>query len=89
MDCGNAVIVMRTGLELLNFGYEPIEKVREDTVHYLGKCQALEKERMLIFGSVVIGIEQIKKSKMNMNIKIILSNLLWDRRRWQMRRRMR
>lgn len=61
MDCGNAVIVMRTGLELLNFGYEPIEKVREDTVHYLGKCQALEKERMLIFGSVVIGIEGIRK----------------------------
>lgn len=72
MDCRNAGIVMKTRLELLNLGYVPYmsneehcrrcnEKVRDDIVHYLGKCQALEQERKLILGSEVIGIEKIRK----------------------------
>lgn len=72
LDRIEASVILRARLELLDIGYIPNirneecckncgEKVREDSVHFFGKCRRWEMERWIIFGWKEIGIEEIRE----------------------------
>lgn len=72
LGCRRAGRIMKVRMEMLNLNYMPYrknepycegcnEKVREDVVHWLGKCRKWDKERMECFGWLRIGLEEIRE----------------------------